>query len=97
MRGLETRENLGLRQKYIFRKGKSAVESDPKKNWSGVETKGGVKKEELELKVSLTGIHLEERCLTFAWIERNAPVLRPPIKLNQSFLCGLRSSRNPAG
>ena len=36
------REKLGLQQKYMFRKGKSAVEGDPKESWSGVETEAGV-------------------------------------------------------
>ena len=30
--GLETWEKLGLQQRYMFRKGKSAVEGDPKKS-----------------------------------------------------------------
>ena len=30
------------------------------------------------------GIHLEDRDLTFAWIERKAPVLRQTLQSNQS-------------
>ena len=41
----------------MFRKGKSAVESDPKKSWSGVETEVGAEQEEIGLKVSLVGSH----------------------------------------
>ena len=33
--GLETREELGLQRRYMLGKGKSAVEGDPKKSWSG--------------------------------------------------------------
>ena len=39
---LETRKKLGLQRRYMFRKGKSAIESDPKKTWSGIEAEGGV-------------------------------------------------------
>ena len=39
------REELGLQRTYMFRKGKSAVEGDPKKVWSGIETKAGVEYE----------------------------------------------------
>ena len=41
--GLETWKELGLEQRYMFSKGKSAVEGDPKKGWSWVETEAGVK------------------------------------------------------
>ena len=41
----------------MFRKGKSAVEGDPKKSWSGIETEAGAEKEEVGLEVSLVGIH----------------------------------------
>ena len=41
----------------MVRKGKSAVEGDPKKGWSEIETKVGVEKERVELEVSLVGIH----------------------------------------
>ena len=44
-------EKLGLQRRYMFRKGKSAVENDPKKSWNGIET------EEVRLEVSLVGIH----------------------------------------
>ena len=36
----ETREELGLQQRYVFRKEKSAVERDTKKSWSGIEVEG---------------------------------------------------------
>ena len=36
------REKLGLQQRYMFRKRKSAVEGDPKKSWSWIETETGV-------------------------------------------------------
>ena len=36
---------------------KSAVEGDPKKSWSGIETKAGAESEEVGLEVSLVGIH----------------------------------------
>ena len=38
----------------MFRKGKSAVQGDPKKSWSGIETEAGVE-EEVGLEVSLVG------------------------------------------
>ena len=41
----------------MFRNGKSAVESDPKKDWSGIETEAGVEYKEVGLEVSLVGIH----------------------------------------
>ena len=41
----------------MFRKEKSAIESDPKKSWSGIETEVGVKQEEAGVKISLVGIH----------------------------------------
>ena len=34
-------EKLGLQQRYMFRKGTSAVEGDPKKSWSWIETEAG--------------------------------------------------------
>ena len=36
------REKLDLNRRYMFRKGKSAVEGDPKKSGSGVEMEAGV-------------------------------------------------------
>ena len=36
--GLETWETLGLQRRYMFRKGKSAVEGDPGKSCNGIET-----------------------------------------------------------
>ena len=39
---LETREELGLQQRCMFRKGKGAVENDAKENWSGFEAERGV-------------------------------------------------------
>ena len=41
----------------MFRKGKSAVEGDPKKSWSWIETKAGVEQKEVGLEASLVGIH----------------------------------------
>ena len=41
----------------MFRKGKSAIEGDPKKSWSGIETKVGAEYEVIGLEVSLVGIH----------------------------------------
>ena len=40
--GLETWEELGLQHRYMLRKGKSAVEGDPKKSWCGIKTEVGV-------------------------------------------------------
>ena len=42
----------GLQQRYMFRKGKTVVEGDPKKSWSGIEMEAGAEQEE----VSLVGI-----------------------------------------
>ena len=41
--GLETWEKLGLPRTYstCLEKGKSAVEGDPKKSWSEIETEAG--------------------------------------------------------
>ena len=36
----------------MFRKGKSAVESDPKKSWSGIETEAGVEQEEISWRLA---------------------------------------------
>ena len=33
---LETWEEFGLQRRYMLRKGKSAVEGDPKKGWSWI-------------------------------------------------------------
>ena len=49
-------EELGLRQKYMFRKGKGVVEGDPKKSWSGIKTEAGTE-EKVGLEISLVGIH----------------------------------------
>ena len=38
---LETWEKLGLQRRYMLRKTKSAVEGNPKKSWSGIETEAG--------------------------------------------------------
>ena len=38
---LEAWEKLGLQRRYILRKGKSAVEGDPKKSWSWIKTEAG--------------------------------------------------------
>ena len=45
----------------MFRKEKSVVEDDPKKNWSGIEMKARVEYEEVGLEVSLMGIHQKRR------------------------------------
>ena len=42
MQGLETWEEFGLQRRYMFRKGKSAVEGDSKKDTSWIETEAGV-------------------------------------------------------
>ena len=41
----------------MLRKGKCAVEGDPKKSWSGVETEAGVEEVEVGLKVGVVGIN----------------------------------------
>ena len=38
-KALRRGEELGFQQKGMFKKGKSAVESDPKKNWSEAEAR----------------------------------------------------------
>ena len=50
-------EKLGLQRRYMFRKGKSAVEGDPEKSWSGIEIEAGAEWEDDGLEVSLVGIH----------------------------------------
>ena len=37
-KALRRGKKLGLQLRYMLRKGKSAVEGDPKKSWSGIET-----------------------------------------------------------
>ena len=49
-------KKLGLQRRYMLRKGKSAVEGDPEKSWSGIETEAGAE-EEVGLEVGLVGIH----------------------------------------
>ena len=41
----------------MFRKGKSAVEGDPEKGWSGVKGEVGAEWEEVGLEVSFLGIY----------------------------------------
>ena len=41
----------------MLRIGKSAVEGDSKKSWSGIETEAGAEQEEVGLEVSLVRIH----------------------------------------
>ena len=43
------------------------------------------------------GIHREEGGLTFAWIERKTPVLRPLLRSKQSSLCSLHLCRDRGG
>ena len=81
----------------MLRKGKSAVEGDPKKSWSGIQTEAGAKYEQDGLEISLMGIHREEGGLTFARIERITPVLRPALQSKQSSLCGLHRSKDRGG
>ena len=59
----------------MFRKEKSVVEDDPKKNWSGIDMKARVEYEEVGLEVSLMGIH-QKGGLTFTRIERKTPALQ---------------------
>ena len=33
---------LGLQRRYMFSKGKSSVEGDPKESWTGIETEAAV-------------------------------------------------------
>ena len=61
----------------MFRKGKSAVEVHSKKSWCEIEAEKRFGQKEVELEVSLVGIHQEEGGLTFSWIERKTPMLRP--------------------
>ena len=42
-KALRRGKKLGLQQTYMFRKGKSAVEGDLKKSWSGITTEAEVK------------------------------------------------------
>ena len=81
----------------MLRKGKSAVEGDPKKCWSGIETEAGAEEEEVGLEISLVGIHSKEGGLTLAWIERKTPVLRPALQSKQSSLSGLHCSGDRGG
>ena len=78
----------------MSRKGKSAVEGDLKKGWSGIETEAGVEKEQVVLEVSLMAIHREKRGRTFARIERKTPVLRSALQSKQYSLCGLHCSKD---
>ena len=41
----------------MLRKGSSAVEGNPKKSWSGIETEAGAELKQDGLEVSLVGIH----------------------------------------
>ena len=50
-------KELGLQRRYMFRKEKSAVEGDLKKDWSWIETEAGAELEEVGLEVSLVGIY----------------------------------------
>ena len=54
------REKLGSHQRYIFTKGKSAVEGDPKKSWSGIETEAGVESKQVGLEIRLVVIYRNE-------------------------------------
>ena len=87
-------EKLGLQRRYMFRKGNSGVEGDPKESWSGIEMERGVEWEKLELEISLVGINWEKRDLTLSRIARKTPVLRPALQSNQSSLCGLHRSED---
>ena len=51
-KALRRGKNSGLQQRHAIKEGKSAVEGDPKKSWSWIETEAGVEQE----KVSLVGI-----------------------------------------
>ena len=42
-KALRRGKELGLQRRYMFRKGKSAVEGDPKKSWSEIKTQAVVK------------------------------------------------------
>ena len=70
----------------MLRKGKSAVDSDLKKCWNGIEAARGVKKEVVGLEVSLVIIQHEERDLAFAHIESKTPVLRSALQFNHRSL-----------
>ena len=56
-RALKRGKNLAFSEDTCFRKGKSAIEGDPKKCWSGIETEAGAEEEEVGLEISLVGIH----------------------------------------
>ena len=40
-KALRSGKKLGLQRRYMLKKGKSAVEGDPKKSWSGIEMEAG--------------------------------------------------------
>ena len=43
VQGPETREELGHYRRYMFKKGKSSFEGNPKEIWSGIEMEAGGK------------------------------------------------------
>ena len=51
------KEELGLQQRYMFRKRESAVEGEPTKSSSRVEAERGVEQQEVGLKIGLVGIN----------------------------------------
>ena len=56
-KALRRGRNLAFSEDTYLEKGKSAVESDPQKSWSEIETEAGVEQEQMGLEVSLLGIH----------------------------------------
>ena len=45
VRPCDKKKERGLQQRYMFRKGKRAVDGNPKKNFSGIKTETGVEYE----------------------------------------------------
>ena len=56
-KALRRGKKLGLQRRYMLRKGKCAVEGDPKKCWSGIKTEAEAEQEQNGLEISLVEIH----------------------------------------
>ena len=87
---LASSEDTSLKTKIV------RVEGDPTKSWSGIEAEGKLNKKRWCWKLASWESN-RKGDLTYYHIERNTPVFRPALQLNQNSVCSLHSNRARGG
>ena len=95
---LRREKNLAFSEDTRLEKQRVRSKVTPRKVGVGLKRRQEPSKRRLGYRLPWWGsTEKKEGGLTFAWIERKTPVLRPAFQSNQSFLCGLYHSRCRGG